>query len=208
MCSNKMLNSVFAIALWMTFGAATVNAQMVPPGTDVVVKTIDTMSSKVAKTGDKFVVEVADDVVVNGQMLIPAGTRGSGTILFARAKHGGGVSGALDVRIDYVDAPSGRIKLKANDINRGSDRRNAGTTAGLMFGFIGYLSVQGEEKILPPGTKIAGVVATPRVAATANMPAVVHVAAETPVEKSVETATSTAETPITTNAEESQKENK
>jgi hypothetical protein len=179
---NKMKSyNLGGIVLLLSAMLGVANAQLptltptptsVPPGTEVIVKTVNAMNSKTAKTGDRFVVQVVSDVVVDQQVLIPAGTRGTGTIIFARAKHFGGVSGALDVRVDSLDTPNGLIKLKASDANRGKDRRNAGTAATLAFGVIGMLAVQGEEITLNAGTEINTVVATPRVLTTPVVTAV------------------------------------
>jgi hypothetical protein len=173
MLNKTIINSFSVAAVLLVAMVPFANAQAsntanVPPGTEVVVKTLETMTSKTSKTGDKFAVVVVNDVVVDQQVVIPAGARGTGTVIFGRAKRSGGVSGALDVRIDSVDTPSGPIKLKASDANRGADRRSAGTVASLAFGMIGFLAVQGEEITLNAGTEIRTIVPMPRnVAATA-----------------------------------------
>lgn len=165
---KQMINrNLTAVALLLGLMFTPVHAQVsespsAPPGTEVLVKITETMSSKTAKTGDKFVVVVAKDVLVDQQVVIPAGTRGSGTVIFGRPKGSGGVPGALDIRIDSVDTVNGPLKLKSSDTNRGADRRNAGTAASLAFGMIGFWSVQGEELILNAGAEIRTVVATPR----------------------------------------------
>lgn len=169
---NKKINlNLITAALLLGVMLAPAHAQIsmspsVPPGTEVIVKTIETMSSKTAKTGDKFAVLVAKDVIVDQQVVIAAGTRGTGTVIFGRQKRSGGVSGALDLRIDSVDTANGPLKLKSSDTNRGADRRNAGTAASLAFGMIGFLSVQGEELTLNAGSEIRTVVATQRTTTT------------------------------------------
>jgi hypothetical protein len=130
------------------------------PGTEVVVKTLELMMSKTAVTGQHFPVEVSKDVVENGQVLVPAGTRGSGTIIFARKRGSGGRSGALDVRIDYLELPTGRLKVKAGDNLRGAGRLNGAMTAQVMFGIIGALTVHGDDISMPAGTEILAVVST------------------------------------------------
>ena len=47
------------------------------------VRTVDPMSSMTATTGQKFKVEVDADVVVDGVVVLPAGTQGSCTIVLA-----------------------------------------------------------------------------------------------------------------------------
>ena len=144
-----------------------------PAGTEVMVRTLDPMSSTTATTGQKFAVEVDADVVVDGVVVLPAGTRGGGTIVFARKKGMSGRPGALDVRIDSVEGPDGPIKLRASEANRGEDKRRGGVAAGMVFGLIGAAAVQGTDINLPAGSLIPTTVVAPRRAAhaTATLPA-------------------------------------
>ncbi len=134
----------------------------VPPGTEIVVRTLEPMASATATTGQKFAVEVAADVVVDGAVRVPAGTRGQGTVIFARKKGTSGRPGALDLRVDAIDAPGGAIRLRSAETNRGTDRRRSGTAAGIAFGLIGAALVQGEDIDVPAGTELHAVVAPPR----------------------------------------------
>ncbi|HEY2346824.1 MAG TPA: hypothetical protein VGH80_13270 [Xanthomonadaceae bacterium] len=135
---------------------------LVPAGTEVAVQTLDTMSSATAKLGDRFAVRVATDVRVGDRIVIPAGSPGKGTVIFARTHGPSGRAGALDLRIDEIDLPSGAIRLESFGSHRGIDRRNGARAAMAVAGLIGLLAVQGTEITLPAGTQLAGVVvATP-----------------------------------------------
>jgi hypothetical protein len=154
--------------------AAPVNAPspapaVVPAGTEVVVKTLDAMSSQTAKLGDHFAVEVSRNVLIGDQVVIPAGTRGSGTVVFARKKGTMGKSGALDVRVDYVELPSGRLKLKASDNLRGTNRSGSALGVSLAFGGLFALAVHGDDISMPAGTEmLAAVSALPLAAPVAT----------------------------------------
>lgn len=138
------------------------DAVPVPPGTEITVRTLDAMASATATTGQKFAVEVAADVVVDGVVRVPAGTRGQGTVVFARKKGTSGRPGALDLRVDSIDAPGGALRLKSAEVNRGTDRRRSGAAAGIAFGLLGAALVQGEDIAVPAGTELHVVVAPPR----------------------------------------------
>lgn len=152
----------FALVLAALPFAHAIAQTAVPPGTEVVVKTIEPMSSTTATTGQKFVVEVATDVLVDGRIAIPAGSRGSGTVIFARKKGMAGRPGALDLRIDSVETVTGTIRLKSNETNRGEDRRRGGTAASIAFGILGAAAVHGKDIAVAAGSEIHAVVATPR----------------------------------------------
>src|SRR5436309_11155027 len=64
-----------------------------PTDTLVRIKILDTLDSKNWKEGDAFPYEVAQDVVVDGRVAIPAGTKGTGTITRAREAGAFGKSG-------------------------------------------------------------------------------------------------------------------
>jgi len=145
----------------------------IAPGTEVIVKTLDLLSSQTAKLGDHFPVEVSRDVLVDNQVVIPAGTRGSGTVVFARKKGTMGKSGALDVRVDYVDLPSGRVKLKASDNLRGTNRGNSALGVSLAFGGLFALAVHGDDISMPAGTEMLAVVSTLPIAQPQATPVVV-----------------------------------
>lgn len=175
MTSKHHRLEAFLAALLLLATSAASHAQAtgvvpLPAGTEVMVRTLDPMSSTTATTGQKFAVAVDADVVVDGVVVLPAGTRGGGTIVFARKKGMSGRPGALDVRIDSVEGPHGPIKLRANETNRGEDKRRSGVAAGMVFGLIGAAAVQGTDINLPAGSLIPTIVVAPRRAAHATAP--------------------------------------
>src|SRR5215469_3372872 len=52
----------------------------VPAGTVVMVQLADAVSTKTHKTGDTFAIRLAEPVVVQGQIVLPAGTVGVGEV--------------------------------------------------------------------------------------------------------------------------------
>jgi len=183
MTSKHHRFETFVAALLLLATSAASHAQAhapvpLPVGTEVMVRTLEPMSSTTATTGQKFAVEVDADVVVEGVVVLPAGTRGGGTIVFARKKGMSGRPGALDVRIDSVEGPNGPIKLRASETNRGADKRRSGVAAGMVFGLIGAAVVQGTDINLPAGSLIATTVVAPRRATHASAPAPAAAATE------------------------------
>jgi hypothetical protein len=61
-----------------------------------------TISSARNKVGDKFGYAIVDDVRIGDRVVIPAGTKGAGTVTAVRPAHGGGGSGLLRVTLDPV----------------------------------------------------------------------------------------------------------
>ncbi|HKW44063.1 MAG TPA: hypothetical protein VJN22_00315, partial [Candidatus Eremiobacteraceae bacterium] len=61
-----------------------------------------TVSSAHNKVGDKFGYTIVDDVKVGDRIVVPAGTKGTGTVAAVRPAHGGGGDGVLRVTLDAV----------------------------------------------------------------------------------------------------------
>ena len=59
---------------------------VVPPGTDLVVTTSQTLGSKTSQTGQSFLASVAQPVTVGGRSAIPKGSAISGTVVTAKEK--------------------------------------------------------------------------------------------------------------------------
>lgn len=73
--------------------AATGAAPLLRQGTEIRLKTISALSSKFSKLGDRFEFLTTEDVKVNGQIVIPAGTRGVGEVTKVEKKGAFGKSG-------------------------------------------------------------------------------------------------------------------
>ena len=56
-----------------------------PAGTSFAVRLDQDLGSKISQSGDSFTATVADDVIVNGQTVIPRGARADGTVINAKA---------------------------------------------------------------------------------------------------------------------------
>jgi hypothetical protein len=78
---TKTLLSI-SICVWIT--AQSSSAATVPPGTTLVVRTMDVISSH-EKVGRTFTAQLDQDIVVKGKVLLPAGTKVLGRVEASRA---------------------------------------------------------------------------------------------------------------------------
>ena len=75
---------------------------LVPAGTAVPVHVVGTISSGSAKKGDSFQIQAAQDVVVNGMVVIPQGAGGEGIISDVDSAGGNGHSCALSLSFTFI----------------------------------------------------------------------------------------------------------
>ncbi|MEP6945765.1 MAG: hypothetical protein ABJA02_07600 [Acidobacteriota bacterium] len=122
---------------------------LVPDGTEIKAVTVDEVSGKRSVEGDQLTFKVADDVLVNGKVVIAKGAVVKATVTSAKKPGFAGTSGKLSIRIESTIAADGQpIKLRAAKSGQGGN--NTGTTVGLvvLFGPLGLLKHGKDAKIV------------------------------------------------------------
>ncbi len=91
----------------MFYGCA--GAAEVPKGTHVLLRMMNSISTRTAVEGNQVYLQTATPVAVNGQILIPAGTYVQGAV--SHAKRSGRVKGRaeLGVRLETMTFPGGKM---------------------------------------------------------------------------------------------------
>ncbi|MGC9198248.1 MAG: hypothetical protein ACP5E5_04835 [Acidobacteriaceae bacterium] len=103
-----------------------------PAGTRIRVGLDQDLGSKINEPGDTFTATVADNVVVNGQTVIPEGARAQGTVVDAKAL-GRFMGGArLEVRLDRVQSRWGGYRVSTSTVER--VEKGKGKRTGLFVG--------------------------------------------------------------------------
>ena len=120
--------------------------------TEIPLRTMNELSSKKNKVGDRFDLEVVDDIKLNGRIVIPAGTRAVGEVTKVIKKGMFGKSGKLETRVLYVRLGDKQIRVKGENADRGKGG-TAATVASLVFIWPAAFFVTGKSAVLPPGTQ-------------------------------------------------------
>ncbi len=99
-----------------------------PAGARIRVRLDEDLGSKISRPGDSFSATVADDVVVNGQTVIPQGARADGTVIDAKPL--GHIKGGafLGIRLERVHTNWGSYPVATSSIDRaekGKGKRTA-----------------------------------------------------------------------------------
>lgn len=133
---------------------AQANTVVVPDGTEFTVLTTEEITSKTSSEGDLLTFKVAEDVVINGHVVIAKDTLVKGEVSTAKKSGFFGRGGNLGIRIESTTTVDNqKTKLRSAKGKAGDDK--TGTTVALvvLFGPLGFLK-KGKQAIIKPGTPI------------------------------------------------------
>jgi hypothetical protein len=124
----------------------------VPALTPVTVRLEELISSNKNKPGDRFRITVAEDVRVEGQLVIPAGSAGEGEVIHAAKSGAGGKAGELILAARYVRVGDVNIRLRSFALGVvGKDQTGNSLAASMIIGPFAMF-VKGGVVTVPPAT--------------------------------------------------------
>jgi len=129
-----------------------------PAGTEVAVQLAQPVGTHGMKTGDTFAIKLSAPVIIDGQVVLAAGTPGVGEVIQSQRPGMGGKAGKLVLSADYLTVPGGAVPLQGFQVaGEGKDQTNNATIAsagGLIFMPLGFLgmAVQGSDVEIAAGT--------------------------------------------------------
>jgi len=105
---------------------------IVPVGKALTVRLAQAVGSKISEPGQRFSATIARDVVVNGQVVIPAGTAVSGTVVDARPLGHFAGGARLQLKLTSVKLNGANEAIRTNSIERVI--KGKGKRTGIMAG--------------------------------------------------------------------------
>ena len=139
-----------------------------------------TTEKKAAKVGQRFMLEVAEAVEVNGVVVIPAGTPAWGEITEVRNKGMWGKSGKLNARLLYIRVNGRQIRLTGSFDDKGVTGTAGVIGAVALVPVVGFF-VTGTSAVFPKGGQVGGFIDEDvqlAIAATAPAPLQVNAPAD------------------------------
>lgn len=97
---KRLIGITSAALAWVAVNSAP--GATIPAGTSLIVRTLETITS-VDAVGTSFPVQLADNVVVNGKVVLPAGTKLTGKVVSSRRT----VSSTQRLQVDLTQAMVG-----------------------------------------------------------------------------------------------------
>lgn len=124
-----------------------------PMGTPLTLTTRTQLSTKDNKPGDRFYLEVAEDLSYQGQVVVPAGSVAVGEV--ARVQRNGhfGKKGKLGVRLLYVETPNGPVRISGQAGDEGTSGTATSIATIAFVSPLGFL-IHGTSAQLPADTVV------------------------------------------------------
>jgi hypothetical protein len=163
-----------------------------PSGTEVVVRVEEAVSSKTHVAGDFFKISLAEPIIHQHQIIIPAGAQGEGQIVHASKPQFGGKSGELILAARYVVHQDRKVPLRGFQLGAEGGSNQGLANAAAIFAAPLPLVIMGRSAVVPPGT--TGIAKLKEPILTDALAQAVPLALDTPIQ----TAPTEAATPDST----------
>ncbi len=133
----------------MPADAPTVPACCTAPGGSLVqIEVVPLLSTKSMKRGDRFEIRLAEPLIVDGAVLLPAGLTGGGEVVHAAGPSMGGKPGEVILAARYLDYDGRRIPLKGMKLGRAGQDNGVASLAVSMITPVGMFIPGGHVEIV------------------------------------------------------------
>jgi hypothetical protein len=149
-------------------------SRVLPAETEIHLRMLEPVASNTHKHGDRFKLEVAEPLAVDGDVVIPAGAAAVGEVVHAAKAGFGGKGGELILTSRFVRVGAQELKLRSFSAGNGSERVNL--ALGLSFVLVGVF-VQGNNIAVPAGADVFA-----KVAGDSELPVIPPVTTESTTE--------------------------
>jgi hypothetical protein len=141
------------------FAAAAGGSVAVPAGTPMSFVTIAPISSRSVKQGQRFPLQVSEDVTMASQTVIPKGTAAVGEVEAVSGTGMFGKAGNLVLRPLFIDIRGEHVNLVGATADEGHDGTAAAAITTALIGGFG-LMITGKSAVVPAGSRLYGRVRT------------------------------------------------
>lgn len=132
------------------------DVRTVMPGTELDLFLSTEIASGETVEGDEFFGIIGKDVLVDGQVVIPRGTRVHGVLSNLEEPKRAGRNGYINARFDYLVTPDGReVPIEGNSTTRDSKGKSAAKVVGRAAGYTALGGLVGTVMVLRYGGGLA-----------------------------------------------------
>lgn len=131
----------------------------VPMGTPVLLRTRTQISTKENRPGDRIYLEVAENVVFRGQIVIPTGSPVTAEVTRVQRNGHFGRKGKVEVRLISAETPNGPVRLNGTAYDEGKSGTAASVATMALVSILGGMLIHGTSGEIAPGTAVQGYLA-------------------------------------------------
>lgn len=113
-------------------------------------ETLNTKSSR-TKRGNTFTLSVARDVLLGRYVVIPRGSRATGTVVERTKKGGFGKSGKIEISLDYIEVGDRRIAIEGRHREEGEGNSSATVATFVFLSMLGSGLITGHSAEIRAG---------------------------------------------------------
>lgn len=127
---------------------------VMPEATEFTAQTLDFLTSETATVGDQVKLEVDNNVIVDGAIVIAAGTPVRGVVASVNKAGRMGKSGNISLRLESTEAVDGqKVRLRASKTQTEGDHTGSMIALTLIVSPL-FLLRRGNDVAYQPGTKV------------------------------------------------------
>lgn len=147
---------IISTAIFTSFvpGVASAQEYYIQSGHPVMLMTRTELSTRDNRAGERFYLEVAENVVAKGQVIIPVGTIAVGEIVSSERNGHLGKSGKMAVRVRYIDTPTAHIPLTGDRNSRGKSGTLPVVATAMFVSVLGAVFIHGTSAKIRAGTPV------------------------------------------------------
>jgi hypothetical protein len=132
-----------------------------PAGTPVSLVTRNDISTKDAYVGERVYLSVAENMMYNGQIVLPAGAPVVAEVAQSDRNGHFGVKGKLAINLLYVQTPMGPVQLSGAAARTGRSGTALSVATFALVSMVGGFLIHGTSAKIPYGTPVRAYLAQP-----------------------------------------------
>lgn len=132
------------------------NQRYLPANTEVLLRMNGDVSTKRAREGDTFSLSVVHNVMLDGYVVIPAGTRAVGEVTWRTGKGMFGKSGKINIELRYIELNGTSIPIEGKYRQEGDGNTVATVGTVVVAGPFAAL-ITGKTGVIPRGRELTAV---------------------------------------------------
>lgn len=138
-----------------TAAPVAVTSVTLPAMTVVEIEILTPLNSKTSKMGEMFPIRLAEPIMLDGNVLVPAGATGEGEVIHAAKARAAGKAGEMILAARYIDYQGTRIVLRSFKFGPSTGKNNAkeALVAGAVVAIPLTLLIAGGNVDVPTGTR-------------------------------------------------------